>query len=289
MEEKNTLVGNVGTEQKEAATETNKEEKQPVTLSVEPSEFDDDAGVIFLTGSMLREKINSMFRAVFADFDSCTINIATQNSTDVIVNSFGIGSLYVDLHFRENSVDGYHMLKRRSETKGSSILSRINYTIGANNTRAYILDEDGLEGLEEFLPGFNSKNRKKITTDQWNRRIFEQNLSTVPGMIGYGIYGGNAIDVVVTGLSLDAILKKIYGSEKDGEYFDYACSIVRGTANRDLILQVTQLKASVVNKLANMIGITNMYNYGISNNLYNPGTVPAGYQYLNPVAAPVQQ
>lgn len=290
MEENKTLVSNIGTEQTEAAnTKKEEEKKEPVTLTVEPSEFDDDAGVVFMTGAMLREKINGVFRSVFADFDCCTIGMATQNSIDVIYNSFGLNSLYVDLHFKENGVDGFHMLKHRSETKGSSMLSRINYTIGANNTRAYILDEDGLEALEEFLPGFNPKNRKKISVDQWNRRIFEQNMSTVPGMVGYGFYGGNAIDVVVTGLSLEAILKKIYGGEKDGEYFDYACSIIRGTANRDMILQIVQLKASVVNKLANMIGISNMYNYGISNNLYNYGTVPTGYQYMNPVAPQQQQ
>lgn len=284
MEENKTLVGNVGAEQKEAATETNKEEKkEPVTLAVEPSEFDADAEVIFLTGSMLREKINNMFRAVFADFDSCTLQVNTQNSIDVVSNSFALGALYVDLHFKETSVEGYHMLKRRSDTKGSSMLSRINYTIGANNTRAYVLDEDGLEGLEEFLPGFNPKNRKKVTVDQWNRRIFESNMTSAPGMFGYGIYGGNAIDVCITGLSLEAILKKIYGSEKDGDFFDYACVMIRSTMTRDMILQITQLKASVVNKLGSMVGINNMYNYGVTNNIYNFGSVPAGMQYMNPV------
>ena len=108
-------------------------------------------------------------------------------------------------------------------------------------------------------------------------------MTSAPGMFGYGIYGGNAIDVCITGLSLEAILKKIYGSEKDGDFFDYACVMIRSTMTRDMILQITQLKASVVNKLGSMVGINNMYNYGVTNNIYNFGSVPAGMQYMNPV------
>ena len=125
MEENKTLVGNVGTEQKEAATETNKEEKkEPVTLAVEPSEFDADAEVIFLTGSMLREKINNMFRAVFADFDSCTLQVNTQNSIDVVSNSFALGALYVDLHFkRSGGIPAWLQSQESQESYGRSVES----------------------------------------------------------------------------------------------------------------------------------------------------------------------
>ena len=271
-----TLVGEVG-ETKEAPDTT--EETPRVEINAEPIDFDEDAGVVFLTGTQLREKINAMFRAVFADFDSCSLHFNNGNAIDVVTNTIGANAMYVDLHFRETTVDGFHMLKHRSETKGSSLLSRINYTIGEGNTRAYTLNEDGLEALEEFLPGFNPKNRKKVTLDQWNRRIFEANLATAPGMLGYGMYGGNAIDVVVSGFPIEPILKKIYGAKKDGDYFDYACYMMRMTSNRDIILQVTQLKTSVLNKLSAMVGIPNMYNYGVSTNMYTYNPFPS---YMTP-------
>ena len=282
MEDKTnaTLVGTM--EEKEApannATEEKKEEPR-ASINVEPSDFDEDAGVVFLTGTQLREKINAMFRAVFADFDSCSLHFNNGNAIDVVTNTIGANMMYADLHFRETTVDGFHMLKHRSETKGSSLLSRINYTIGQNNSRAYTLNEDGLEALEEFLPGFNPKNRKKVTLDQWNRRVFETNMAAAPGMLGYGMYGGNAIDVVITGFPIESILKKIYGAKKDSEFFDYACYMMRTTMNRDIILQITQLKASVVNKLSSMVGIPNMYNYGVSSNMYTYNSFP---NYMTP-------
>ena len=55
MEENKTLVGTTNTETTAPAAEEKTEEKPRVELTVEPNEFDDDAAVIFLTGSQLRE------------------------------------------------------------------------------------------------------------------------------------------------------------------------------------------------------------------------------------------
>ena len=282
MEENKTLVGTTNTETTAPAAEEKTEEKPRVELTVEPNEFDDDAAVIFLTGSQLREKINAMFRSVFADFDSCTLNINTANTIDVVSRSLLPNAMYVDLHFRETDVQGFHMLKRRSETKTSSLLSRVNYTIGQTSSWAYVENEDGLEALEEFLPGFNPKNRKKVTVDQWNRRIFETNMTPNMNAYMYGINGGSFIDVNISGFPIENILKKIYGGKKDGEFFDYSCMLLRTTMNQDVILQVTQLQSSVVNKLSSMVGI-NMYNNGIGNMYEYQAPTAQTIQYMNPM------
>lgn len=264
------------------ANTSTEEKKEPATILNEPSIFESDATVQFMTGAQLREKINTMFRSVFVDYEGCRLQINDNLKPDVIVRSLPVGSIYVDLIFRENEASGFHMLKRRSETKGSSMLSRLNHTIGGDSARAYVLDEDGLESLEEFLPGFNKKNRKKVTMDAWRRRIFESQVSPANGAFGQGFYGASYIDVAVLGFPIESMLKKIFGDENNGDHFDYACQLMRETLNKDVIVQITQMKTSTVNKLYNMIGIDRYSMTTFSGaNFYQPMNGPAGFGIQN--------
>lgn len=259
MEEKN-LVANKIPEEKEA-------EIEKVTFNVEPIQFEQDGANTYTTGTKLRERIDGMFRSVFADYHTCTLQVNNGPVPDIITRTIAPNSIYVNLLFRENDAGGFHMLKRRSTTRGSRKLDALEYALGGQCSRIYLPDADALEGLEEFLPqvGSNGKNKKTMSVEQWlQTRIIEEPAGAPAGVYPVGMYGASFINVSIIGFPVELMLKKIYGDKnEDGESLDYACHLMRLTASGDMLLEMTQVKKKVVQKLYNMIGIPQPY--GVNN------------------------
>lgn len=244
---------NVLTPETEEVSNTKAEpEKQKASIDIQPIKFDADAVTMYLNGMQLREKIDSMFKAVFADYIGCKLNMNVGQVPDVVARTLPASAIYVDLVFSENTKDGYHVLKRRSETKGSSMLSRANFVMGGLSSRTYAFDEDAMESLEEFIPRFNSN--KKI---DWYQRSNEVVNGAPMGFLGYGYNGGTTTEVNVLGFPVEPLLKKIYGAQDDeGHDMEYGCHMIRSTIDgRDLVLQVTQLKTATVSKLYSVMGM----------------------------------
>lgn len=260
MEENKNLVGTNSPESE--PTETEK-----VTFNVEPVEFEQDSANTYTTGAKLRERIDGMFRAVFADYYTCSLQVNNGPVPDIITRTIASNGIYVNLMFRENDAPGFHVLKRRSESKGNRKLDALEYALGGQCSRLYLPDSDALEGLEEFLPKMtSSKNNKKMSVEQWlQTRIIEEPATPPNGMYPVGMYGPSFINVSIVGFPVELMLKKLYGDKnEDGETMDYACHLMRLTATGDMLLEMTQLKTKVVQKLYNMIGI-NQPNYGYGN------------------------
>lgn len=252
MEENKNLVGNNNTNSNENVNTQDK-----VTFTVEPVQFEQDSANTYTTGAKLRERIDGMFRSVFADYHTCTLQVNNGPVPDIITRTIASNGIYVNLMFRENDAPGFHVLKRRSETKGNRKLDALEYALGGQCSRLYIPDADALEGLEEFLPQTSGKNKKSMSVEQWlQTRIIEEPATPPTGMYPVGMYGPSFINTVIIGFPIELMLKKLYGEKnEDGETLDYACHLMRLTASGDMLLEMTQIKTKVVQKLYNMIGI----------------------------------
>lgn len=265
------------------ATTPEEEKKEPAHIEIETIAFEKDAVTCFMNGRQLCEKINSMFRAVFADFSYCELRMNNGPVPDIVKNTIPANNMYVNLVFRENSADGQHMLKRRADHKGSRLLDKCEFAFGRLSNHAYTLDEDSAESLEEFLPQMFMKNNKKV---DWNVRMFERYVPSPNGMYPNGFNGGSYIEVVLYGFPVELLLKKMYGDTgENGEKYDYGCFMMRYTADfaskmqysaangmqfnaveaadgANMVLQITQLNAATVNKLYSIIGLDNRAMYG---------------------------
>lgn len=251
-------------ETKKMPTTEETAETEKVTFNVEPVQFEQDGASTYTTGTKLRERIDGMFRSVFADYHTCTLQVNNGPVPDIITRTIATNGIYVNLLFRENDAAGFHVLKRRSAVKGNRKLDALEYALGGQCSRMYLPDADALEGLEEFLPQVSGgKNKKAMSTEQWlQTRIIEEAATAPTGMYPVGMYGANYINVSVIGFPIELMLKKIYGEKnEDGEVMDYACHLMRLTASGDMLLEITQMKTKVVQKLYNMVGIPQSYGY----------------------------
>lgn len=255
MDEKKT------TETTNPTANTPEEEKEPAHIEIETIAFEKDAVTCFMNGRQLCEKINSMFRGVFADYSHCELRMNNGNVPDIVRATIPANGLYVNLVFRETNVEGQHMLKRRADHKGTRLLDKMEFTFGKLSNHAYTLDEDSTESLEEFLPQMFIKSTKKI---DWANRTFESFINPPAGVLPYGFNGGGYIEVTMHGFPVELLLKKIYGATgENGEKYDYGCHMMRSTADgADMVLQITQLNAATVNKLYSAIGMDNRAAYG---------------------------
>jgi len=252
-----TTNANVLTQEENVSPKTEANtEKDKMTIDLDPIKFEADAETMFINGAQLTEKISAMFKAVFADFVGC--QIVTNNpgiaAPEIVNRTIAPGAMYVNLSFAENSSkDGYHVLKRRSETKGTKMISRLNFVNGGMSNRMYTIDDGAKEALEEFLPTQFNKNKKP----DFDARYVELVNSAPAGFMNYGFNGGSMTECKLFGFPIELLLKKIYGAkDSEGHDLEYGCNLIRMTVDgRDSVLQVTQLKSSTVNKLFNIMGM----------------------------------
>ena len=248
-------------EKKEVKTEATAEAKvEPTKIENDPIAFDVDASTMFCNSYQLQEKIDAMFKAVFVDYTGCEIKVndGTGILPDAVSRSVVPGGLYVNLYFRENTNDGFHILHRRGTGDKSSMLSKLERVYGTNNHRAYELDADALEALEEFMPK-RPNNNQKI---KWDARCYETQAAVQQGMLPPGFNGAQFIYVELVGFPIELILKKLFGGkDENGKLVDYGCHIMRSTIDgRALVFQISKMSEATLEKLYSVVGVS-QYNF----------------------------
>ena len=238
----------------EATADAKVEETPKTKIENDPIAFDVDVPTMFCNSYQLMEKIDAMFKAVFADYACCEIRVnnGADVNPDTISRSVLPGGLYVNLFFRENENDGFHVLHRRGTGDKSSMLSRLEHVWGSNNHRAYELDPDALEALEEFMP--KRPNNQKV---KWDSRYYENQANAQQNMLPYGYNAAQFIYGELVGFPIELILKKLFGDKDDnGDPVDYGCHIMRSTIDgRALVFQISKMSKASAEKLGSVVGM----------------------------------
>ena len=250
MEDNNKKVEEVNTK-----AETEKPAEEEVEIKCTPLKFDDDATAMFITGNLLREKIDDLFRSMFIDYVGSILQINDgMNVPDVVNRTIQRGGIYVDLMFRENTAKGFHALKRRRSERTGGLLDAIENTIGRSASQAYLINEDAGAALGSLLPkpfGYAANKEQKIN---WELRKFERMSNPYGnGFMPYGFNINGTAEVILVGFPLETILKVIYGKKDDNGEYDYGCTIICDTGNRDKLFQITKLKGATVEKLYRLL------------------------------------
>lgn len=243
-----------------------KSEKTTIDVA-EHVAFEGDMKTNLVSTIEMCEIVSSLFKPAFTDFYGCNIRANTGNNNYVgtlpgAISTVPVGSIYVDLYFKDLgrsstgalktlSLFGQNVAKKDDEKKGNNLAKRFEQVNASNNAAAdghvYDVSKETYEALEEFM---------FVRNPRWREHTKEMSVSM--GMIG----SKEEVVVCISGLSLDKILTKIYGSKtKEGE-FEYSAvpsTIIPGQ-NNEFIMQVTQLNLAVVRKLHRELGINNPAN-----------------------------
>lgn len=237
--------------------ETVKQEKIRIEV-MEHTKFEGDMKTNLVSSIEMAETINSLFGPAFTDYHGCVVRI-NNGDNPIVTQSMPYGTIYVDLYFKEKNFSnkGIKNLTRRgqinkgdhTDVKNGSVSAAAYFAVnatnnGTNSGHVYEVTKETYEALEEFMLSSNVR---------WMEHT--QEISS-----GMGIIGSKEESVVcISGLSLDKILSKIYGTKTaDGEY-EYVStpSTMIPGRNKEFIMQVCQLDLAAVRKLQRELGIYN--------------------------------
>ncbi len=209
-------------------TKNEKPEKARIVVN-QHEEFDNTYDTKIITFEKLTKQINGLFGACFADF--CGANICIAGTTPPVNNQIKlpIGSLYVDLYFRDmgeapkdlykNIIPATQSKKtaKDDESNDNRLAHRIIDLSNRNikSSKAYNVTRETYECLEEFLFG---DPRRAPKWSELTREI-QQNVG--------GLYGRDGICVVITGLSLEKIITALYGAKTEEGRYSYSVHLNR--------------------------------------------------------------
>gem|GEM_PF-2550863 len=242
------------TDSKIVKTETAKTEKCRITVSDHP-EFKGDMKTNIISTIDMAKVISELFAPVFHDYYGCNIRINDGSALPTVAASMPIGTLYVDLYFKDQGDEskgeiknlrpyGYDEKKaaEKKEDSKPSLAERYNKVAGAGIGHAFVVTKDTKEALEVFM---RSGDRTR-----WNEHI--QEISTP-----MSAYGKEEVVVCVSGLDLNKLITEIYGDKTDDGRFEYVATpstMIPGKSN-EFIMQVCQLDTGVVREIQRSLGI----------------------------------
>lgn len=213
-------------------------------------EFEGDMKTNIISSIDMAEIVSQLFTPAFSDYYGCNVRINDGRANPIITNSMPIGSIYVDLYFKDQgeAADGtFKNIRLRgsnnSENGKMDLGARYFRVNGAiNNSRAYEVTKETYEALEEFT----------VTGGRirWNEHTQE---ITTP----MTAYGKEEIVVCISGLSLNKIITKIYGAKTDEGRYEYIAnpSTIIPSNSQEFIMQVSQLDLAAVRNLQRTLGI----------------------------------
>lgn len=212
--------------------------------------------------------INSLFAQVFHDYVGSAIMLNSAGAAGVavgmpvypnpdgVISDIPLNQYYVTIIFKDrgNAPEGsIKNLKNLHEpTNDNSLRGKyLAFAGAANRSKNYEITQDTKEALEEFMmrPRFANLNK-----DFWNRRVLEY-----AEPISQGVYDTKYVSHVrVIGLSLDALVAKIFGTkDEDGNRVEYLVTpcVVPQTAvqNSNTLFQVSRLDTNNFTKLTGMM------------------------------------
>lgn len=212
--------------------------------------FEGDMKTNIISTMDMADIISSLFSPVFSDYCGCRICVNDGKAVPAIRDSMPIGTLYVDLFFKDQGEASKGMWKNINLT-GTNDNGHARTDLGyrfqmvngrQKDGRMYDVTKATFEVLEEFmLTGSKTK---------WNSHVFEATTSM-------SVYGKEEVVVCISGVNLNKIVTKIYGEKTEDGRYEYITSpsTVIPSKPQEFILQVCQLDLAAVRNLQNSLGI----------------------------------
>lgn len=262
----------------EKTTTATQEDHVPASINVpSPKAFLSTTESKLMTTMEVMEHINSLLRPVLREYVGCSImmnnaimggpiepSMVRSLTPEGFMLDVPAQALYVNLYFRPNAsedsgivnlVDVAERARQKSTEKKKAAdngdyktldLGRIDTVFGGKSVQAhYDLTDDTKEALSEFV--FFPKNA------HWERHVHET-YEAVP-------YGTSIASVRVSGLSLERILAKIYGTKDvDGNQYQYAVAVSnlindRASGVNGFLLSITRADADQIRELGIRLGM----------------------------------
>lgn len=230
-----------------AATDAKVNKKNPeFKIKVEPINFDCNTKTCYTNTVEVCETIDAMFSEVFHDYYGCKISINSGNMVGPVNREVPPNALYVSLYFKDrgnaNGSAVKNIVRRNAEKPVNQY--RALRMISTASGRMYDVTPDTTAALDEFR--FFSGRR----LDNWDCFITETVNS-----FGYGMPSEEGL-VCITGLSLDAIINKIYGNRTEDGIFQYQVNVVQLLLNSrdEYVLHIVQLDVNRLEQLRRSLG-----------------------------------
>lgn len=214
-------------------------QEEPLRIEVTPAKFDGLIKSKVITTIGLGKLVWNLFKPVFPDYEGCVI-VPDQH-----------GQLQLTLYFKDKGkLSDPNLVKAvtpigASQDRTNTALERIsslNLRLSANK---FELTKDAKEILSEFY---------------WIRNNGKVNWKQVVSEVKSQDYNGYSVHLKVTGLDINRILRKIYGSKVDGNRVDYQLSIIRAVSSdmsgtlQNYLISIQQLDIKEVESLAREVG-----------------------------------
>lgn len=205
-----------------------------------------------LTSSIaLAETIGMMLSEVMDDYYGCRIRVNDGNyePASSISNVVPRGAMYVEIYLKDSgrtkSVHKNLISNLHADANGekATMSDRFKSVTGSKTSRAYTVTDETYEMLEEFM------------FPNVPHRWF--NLTSEIYTVVNQPHGSAEVLTVITGLSLDALITKIYGDRTDEGQFEYMAtpSTRIPYKNNEFVIQVTQLNKKTVRDLEATLGV----------------------------------
>lgn len=234
-----------------ATTQNNAKDEKKTTAKIkvdETLEFDANIKCCFINTIELASIINGLFCPAMRDYVGCKISLADGSLPPFMQSDIPMGKLYVSLFFKDRSNSGDNCpitnVIKRSESKGKSKFDSLKKMTGASAGRMYDITPETYEALDEFRFFPNRKTN-------WNYLTSE-----VVSNFGFSGVFNQEIVACITGLDLEKIINKIYGTRTDEGIFQYQATPVQIVANvnGEYVVQITQLDMRTLEDLRKSLG-----------------------------------
>lgn len=198
------------------------EKKKGLYIEVlETEKFEPLMSTQLITSHDLSRKINSLFQSVFKDYHGCKIMcndgvsysrvissrvsdpaVTAGLNADGLIADIPAGLLYLNLFFSPSKDNDAPYRALEEIGQSGDMMSKLQRVYGYNSRR-YVMTADAMELLTPYMPNPKRPN--------FGNHVFEITEQSMMGQ--YDIL------VKVSGINLDKIISKMYGSDKD-----YMCS-----------------------------------------------------------------
>lgn len=252
-----TPVQNTEDSKKPVTTQNGQPIKKKTTIEVlEHTPFIGDLKANLISSVKMAEIVSSLFAPAFKDYVGCKLFINNgnfYNSNPNVAYIIPMGAIYVDLYFSDNGDNSGAIknlvLKGAAKDNSVDIGSRFADVANTNSMEnagsIYNVTKETYEALEEFM------NARNIRWSDYTTEISSRTNNYGPK---------EQATVRISGLNLDRILTKIYGtgSNEQNEY-EYCAtpSTMIPYMNGEFVMTVYQLNTRSVRQLYREINATN--------------------------------
>ena len=227
------------------------EEKKKTIPKIEVEEtlpFDANIKCCFINTIELASVVDNLFCPAMQDYVGCKISLADGSLPDILKPDIPMGKPYVSLFFKDRSNAGENCpiknVTPRSQSKGKTKFDSLLRMSGQNAGRIYDVTQETYEALDEFRFFPNRKTN-------WNYLTSEI-------VSNYGFSGTYNQEIVacITGLDLEKIINKIYGTRTEEGIFQYQAVPVQIVANVncEYVIQITQLDMRKLDDMRKSLG-----------------------------------